>query len=111
MLNHSIVELENAQSVIVYFRCVDDDLQPLHALERDLSQAIIDAGAGVYDGHEVALLEGDDAYLFMYGPDAERLFDVVRPVLQMARMMAGAKVTLRYGSPDDEDIGERYVAL
>jgi len=33
----------------------------------------------------------------MYGPDADRLFAAVRPVLESAGFMQGARVRLRYG--------------
>jgi hypothetical protein len=35
--------------------------------------------------------------LYMYGPDADRLFAAVRPVLETAAFMRGARVKLRYG--------------
>ena len=85
--------------------------QPVYALEQALTKAIADAGVGVYDGHEVALLDGDDAYLFMYGPDAERLFAAVQPTLEADALLQGAKVTLRYGSSDDETASERHVLI
>ena len=57
-------------------------LRPVYALEQELTKVIAEAGVGVYDGHEIALLDGDDAYLFMYGPDADKLFAAVQPTLQ-----------------------------
>lgn len=111
MIDQSAASLDNAQSVIVAFRCSSDDLEQVYALERQLTQAIVDAGAGVYDGHEVALLDGDDAYLFMYGPDAEKLFQSVQPILASASLLTGAMVTLRYGSPDVDGIAARCVPL
>lgn len=77
MVDQSDVQLEISQSVVVYFRCANDDIDPIHALGAALSKAIVDARVGVYDGHEVALLDGDDVYHFMYGPDADALFAAV----------------------------------
>jgi hypothetical protein len=37
----------------------------------------------------------------MYGPDGDRLFQVVEPVLKSAPFMRGAKVKIRYGPPAD----------
>ena len=93
---------DSPHAVIVCFRWASEDLAPLYALDQRLATAIEDAGAGTYEGHEVALLEGDDAYLFMEGPDADQLFAVARPILEATPMLDGARATLRYGSPDDE---------
>jgi hypothetical protein len=111
MIDQSDTEVDVSQSVVVYFRCDSTDLEPLYALENALTRAINDAAAGVYDGHEVALLDGDDAYLFMYGPDADHLFASVVPVLSAAALTRGAKATLRYGPLEDEAVGERYVVI
>ena len=100
-----------SQSVIVYFRFSNENLEPIHTLERALIEAIVDAQVGVYDGHEVDLLDGDDAYLFMYGPDADRLFAIVQPLLEAASLMQGAEVTLRYGSSDNEAAEERRLRI
>jgi hypothetical protein len=43
-----------------------------------------------------------DATLYMYGQDADRLFEAVRPILKAATFMVGAKVRKRYGPPKDE---------
>jgi hypothetical protein len=59
------------------------------------------AHAGEYDGNEVAT-DGSDGFLYMYGPDADRLFEVIRPILEACSFMRGARMTLRYGPPSDE---------
>ena len=53
-----------------------------------------------FDGNEVAT-DGSDGFLYMYGPDADALFGAVRPALEGAPFMRGARVTLRYGPPQD----------
>ena len=98
-------------TVVVYFRLAGNDLTPLYAVEEVLTTAISAAGAGEYDGHEVALLDTDDAYLFMLGPDAEKLFEAARPVLEASPLLRGAQVTLRFGDLDDEDAPERAFVL
>ncbi len=35
----------------------------------------------------------------MYGPDADRLFGAIAPVLRSTAFMAGAVMTKRYGPP------------
>lgn len=86
------------QAVIVHFRYGSTDLARLHALEDVVEKAIKRAGAGEYDGHEIAV-DGSDGFLYMYGPDADRLFGVVAPVLRSTAFMAGAVATKRYGPP------------
>ena len=86
------------QAVIVEFQYGSTDLGPLFALEDELTAAIEAAEVGDYDGNEVAT-DGSDGSLYMYGPDAVRLADVVRPILQAAPFMKGARMKLRYGGP------------
>jgi hypothetical protein len=87
-------------AVIVHFNYGSTDLSPLFGLEDQLETAIATAQAGEYDGNEVAA-DGSDGSLYMYGPDADRLTDVIRPLLQAAPFMKGAKITKRYGPPED----------
>jgi hypothetical protein len=68
----------------------------LHALEDQLIPAIKESGAGEYDGHEI----GEGAFtMYIYGPSAERLFSVVRPILRKFRPPAGSFLIKRYGKP------------
>lgn len=72
------------------------DLGPLHALEKDLGDAITRSGVGELDGDEIAA-GGSDVTLFAYGLDADRLFAAMRPTLESTALLRGAHVTLRYG--------------
>jgi hypothetical protein len=83
-------------AVIVNFEYGSTDLDPMFALEARLEEAISAAGAGEFDGNEIAT-DGSDGSFYMYGPDADRLFAAVRPVLESAGFMQGARVKLRYG--------------
>jgi hypothetical protein len=97
-------------AVIVAFAYIGSaDLQPLFALERQLEEAIAAARAGEYDGNEVAV-DGSDGTLYMYGPDADKLFAAVRPALEACSFMQGAVAKLRYGPPA-EGVPEREVRL
>jgi hypothetical protein len=96
-------------AVIVRFRYGSTDLAPLHELTSRLDQAIDAAGVGEYDGDEVAT-DGSDGLLYMYGPDADALFAVVRPILTSVTFMSGARATLRYGPPED-GVPESEVSL
>jgi hypothetical protein len=87
-------------AVLVQFAYGSTDLSRLFALEERLEAAIAAAGAGEFDGNEVAT-DGSDGTLYMYGPDADKLLAVVRPTLEATDFMRGARVRLRYGPPVD----------
>ena len=86
--------------MIVYFQYGKTDIQPILNLEDALERAIVKVGVGEYDGNEIAA-DGSDGSLYMYGPDADKLFNVVRPVLESADFMQNATAILRYGPPGD----------
>lgn len=85
-------------AVIVEFLYGTTDLGPLFALEEELESAIAGADVGEYDGNEIAV-DGSDGCLWMYGPDADALFGVVKPILFRTPFMQGAIARLRYGPP------------
>lgn len=89
------------QAVIVHFEYGEPCLTPLREMERELEAALAKAGAGEHDGDEMAV-DPDDGTLYLYGPDADRLFAAIRPVLDATPFMRGATVRLRYGPPADE---------
>jgi hypothetical protein len=68
----------------------------LATLEDKLVEAIEPGALGEFDGNEVGI---GGATLFMYGPDAERLFAGIEPVLRSYPLSRGAKVVIRYGGP------------
>ena len=84
------------QAVIVHFNYGSTDLSRLFALEGKLEKAIEQAKAGEFDGNEIAT-DGSDGFLYMYGLDADRLFEVIKPALEGTDFMDGAEVTRRYG--------------
>jgi hypothetical protein len=92
-------------AVVVHFMYGINSLEPLHALENELSRIIKVSGVGFYDGHEVAV-DDSDGFLYMYGPNAEHLFKVVKPILEKAEFMKGAKAYLyfRYGNAKQTEL-------
>ncbi len=96
-------------ALIVSFRYGRRDLAALREVEARLEEAIKAAGAGEFDGDEIAV-DGSDGSLYMYGPDADRLFAAVRPVLEATSFMRGATVRLRYGPPSG-GAGEARVVI
>ncbi len=97
------------QAVIVKFKYGSTDLSPLFELEDQLIAAIDAAGVGEFDGNEVAT-DGSDGDLYMYGSDADRLFEAVRPILESATCIHQAVATIRYGPPED-GVRERKVTI
>ena len=91
----------NEHAVIVHFIYFKDELDPLHELDRKLEKVIREQGVGQYDGHEIAM-DDSDGFLYMYGPSAEKLFRVVKPVLEQTDFTRGALATLRFGGPGTE---------
>ena len=91
---------KSEHAVIVHFQYGRTDLQPLFLLEEQLEGIIGQTGVGELDGNEVAV-DGSDGFLYFYGPDADRLFAVVRPILEKSTVIREAVATLRYGPPDD----------
>jgi hypothetical protein len=96
-------------AVVVSFDFGSTELQPIFDLSTQLENAIVAANAGEFDGNEIAA-DGSDGCLFMYGPDADRLFQVIRPVLEACSFMRGARVKLRYGPPED-GVRESHVVI
>jgi len=97
------------QAVIVHFDYGSKDLSRLFELEDKLGSVIEAADAGEYDGNEVAM-DGSDGFLYMYGPDADRLADVIMPELLATPWMKGARLTKRYGPPG-EGVREAIVTV
>lgn len=87
-------------AVIVHFRYGSTKLDALFSAEDRLEAAIAAAKVGEMDGHEVAI-DGSDGTFYMYGADADRLYEAVEPILKTIPFMKGATVTRRYGPPND----------
>ena len=82
-------------ALLVYLPYTDTDLGPLFAIEDALMAAIEECGAGELDGNDVG---GGEATLFMYGPDADRLFEAVEATLRQL-LPPGSRAVKRYGAP------------
>jgi hypothetical protein len=76
------------------------DLSELFALEDQLEGAVNSAGAGEYDGHEVAV-DGSEAIFYAYGPDADALWDVMKETIERTKPPAGSYVIKRFGEATD----------
>ncbi len=98
------------QAVIVHFDYGRTDWAPFFVFEKELETQIAASGAGDYDGNELAV-DGTDGTLYMYGPDADKLYAVARPILRSSALLKNVVVTLRYGGVDDKNARENTVPL
>ena len=96
-------------AVTIHFSYGSTDLSRLLKLEKKLEEAIVEHQAGRFDGDEMAA-DGSDGYLYMYGPDGDRLFQVIEPILLRTPFMRGASVKIRYGRAT-EDVRVREIAI
>jgi hypothetical protein len=84
------------------------DVAACQRLETKLEGCIERAQVGEMDGNEI----GDgECTLFMYGPDADKLFGAIEPSLRASRMAKGATVVKSYGDPDDPNAREVRLKL
>lgn len=93
-------KLPEEQAVVVHFQFGSKNLEGLFKAEDQLEAAILSSRSGEMDGHEIAA-DGSDVFFYMYGPNADRLFKAIEPVLKSISFMRGAEVTRRYGPPKD----------
>lgn len=89
-------DFENQHCVIIHFIYLKEELDELHDLDNKLDTVIKEKGVGRYDWHEINL-DMTDGTLYMYGPNAEELFEAVRPTLEQTAFTKGAWAVLRFG--------------
>ncbi|MFM0039428.1 hypothetical protein [Paraburkholderia strydomiana] len=83
--------------MMVHFDYYPKDLAGIHVLEHRLESAIKRAGVGEL-GETEFHIDGNDGYLYMYGPDPDRLYAAVAPILKSSKLMTEAEVTKHHGS-------------
>jgi hypothetical protein len=93
----------NEHCVKVYLKLSNEygsseEMDAIHELSDALEEAIEKDGAGEFDGDEFG---GGECTLFMYGPDADKLFDAIRELLASSPMSREGYVLKRYGPPED----------
>jgi len=98
------------QAVLVQFDYGSKDWAPFFEFEKGFEAAIADSGLGDYDGNELAV-DGSDGTMYIYGPDADKLFAFVKPRLLAAKILKNIRVTLRYGAVDDPHAREVHIGL
>lgn len=73
-----------------------EERKRIFTLEDQLTRAVRESGTGEFDGNEFG---GGVCTLYMYGPSADRLFSVARPILRRFRPPTGSYLVKRYGKP------------
>ena len=83
--------------MMVHFDYYPKDRPRIRALEHRLANALKRARVGEL-GETEFHVDGNDGYLYMYGPDPDPIYAVARPILVSSRLMADAEVTKRRGA-------------
>ena len=86
------------QAVIVRFNFPSGNLDYIFQIEDQLAKAVEGLALGQLAGNEIAL-DGRDNLFYLYGPDADKIFTAIEPVLLQWDILSEAKVLLRYGPP------------
>jgi hypothetical protein len=92
--------------MMVHFDYYPKDRARIRVLEHRLESAIKRTGVGEL-GETEYHFDGNDGYLYMYGPDPDRLYVVVSPILKSSKLMTGAEVTKHYGSRTESFVVHR----
>ena len=85
-------------AVLLHGFGLDGEVQEMHDLQDELERAIKRAKAGMLDGDEFG---GGECVVFLYGPDADALWEAVAPVLEKRPFRKGSYAVRRYGSAED----------
>jgi hypothetical protein len=73
-----------------------EEQDEVRSFARELDGAIRKHGVGSFDGDEFG---NNEAGLFMYGQDADRLFEAIEPLLRSWSLLDGGYAIKRYGEP------------
>ncbi|MGA7293780.1 MAG: hypothetical protein WBW53_19985 [Terriglobales bacterium] len=74
----------------------NETVKRLYKMEDELIKAIEHARAGEYDGDEI----GDATFtMYAYGPSADKLFEIARPIFAKYQLPPGSRALKRYGNP------------
>jgi hypothetical protein len=82
-----------------------DEVQQVYKIESELTKAIERSRTGEYDGNEVL---AKMFTMYVYGPSADKLFDVARPILAKYQLPSGSRAVKRFG---DRGAKEERVSL
>jgi hypothetical protein len=88
------------QAVLIHLNGTDLDQEiydeyDTSTLEDQLIQALQEFGLGEFDGNETG---PTNTTLYLYGPDAEKLFICIEPILRSYPLCQRAEVVIRHGA-------------
>ena len=86
----------------------EKEVEEGHVFQEKLFQAIAQAGVGELDGDEWGMGE---CIVFMYGSDADELWETIEPILDGEVFHSGSYGMKRYGAADDEEALEVRIEL
>jgi hypothetical protein len=86
------------EAVIIEFNYGLEEIEPFYDLSDKLRTIVEESNLGEYDGHEMAM-DNSDGSFYLYGPDAKKLYEVVKKTIEQTSFMKGANITLRFGPP------------
>lgn len=101
-------------AVVIHLRLSDGrfgaagEVPRLMELERRIEAVVEAASVGELDGNEVG---AGEFVVFTRGPDADRLYATLEPLLRASPLAKGGFVVKRYGAAGDPDAGETRVEL
>ena len=90
------------EAVLIHLKLSDGDLgnpaerERICELEDRMEEAIALEGVGEFDGDEFG--QGE-CVLFMYGADADALFNTIEPILRGSGLCSAGYAIRRYGAP------------
>lgn len=94
---------KNWHAVIVTFSIPTIGISAVQQLGNELRHVIKSSTVGEYDGHETGKSK---VTLYMYGPDAKKLFKVVEPVFKKSEFKP-FDVKLRMGPADKKSLSQK----
>jgi|YelNatPaOPRAMG01_1025707.scaffolds.fasta_scaffold12171_8 hypothetical protein len=77
---------------------MEEFMEAVFELTDTLSELIQENGVGEYDGEEFG---AGECILYMYGSDADRLYEVIKGALLASPLARGGYVIKRYGPPEE----------
>lgn len=99
---------QGEQAVIICLQFSVGKLQEKKALDAifdldDIFRTILEtSGIGTYDGHEFCESpEEESVRFFMYGPDANRMYEEVKPILQSLPSLQEISIHKQYSPLED----------
>jgi hypothetical protein len=67
------------------------NLERIYSVSDELDKALKGTNLGELDGHMLAVT-GSDGFLFLFGPDAQKLYEYVKPIILKTPFLQNAKV-------------------